>query len=91
MVGALIVIAYARTGAYVGTLLLPLTVMPVLVTEGLFGAKWVGTGIDALPGFGAAPWPIATLVSMLICAISSVAVYLFMRRMPIGAKISQIR
>ncbi|WP_163509622.1 hypothetical protein [Fodinicola acaciae] len=87
---ALIVVGYARTGAYVGTLLIPVMILPVFLTEGVFGAKWLGVGLVALFRVGPAPWPVATIVSVLTCAIASAAVYLLMRRMPVGAKIGQL-
>lgn len=89
--GGLIVMFYARLGGLVGTLLLPVAVAPVLLTENVFGANWLGLGLNALFHSGPAPWPVATLVSLVVCGLGLVVNYLIMRRLPIGQKISVIR
>ncbi|GAA1673988.1 hypothetical protein [Fodinicola feengrottensis] len=80
----LIALGYWRTGPTWGTLLLPLAVIPAIATEAVFGAKWIGTGVDALLRVSPAPWPWATVISVALCAAGIAVAYAAIRTVPIG-------
>jgi hypothetical protein len=81
----LIAVGYWRTGPLWGTVLIPAAVVPAVGTEMLFGAEWLGTGMNWLLGTQPAPWPLATVGAVALCAVGVAIVYPGIRTVPVGS------
>ncbi len=77
--GALVGAVYYRGGAWWGTLTLPLTVAPAIVTEAWTSSGWQGA-VGRAVGLPPAPPPLALLVPVLVSLALLVAVDAVLRR-----------
>lgn len=84
--GWLIGSLYYRFGGWTGTLLLPPAVIPVLVAEGGFGEKWLGTVIVAVTGLKPPPYGVGLLIALAAVAVTMAAIHILTRSIPLRPK-----
>lgn len=89
LAGYLAGIGYLRLGSVLGTLFLGVAAIPVLITEAVFNAPWVGIGVNAILGTSATTVPVASAISAGVIAVSMVTVYLLARNAAIPANNQQ--
>lgn len=83
MAGWLIGTTYYILGWFRATLLLPVTVLPILIVEGLLATSWVGAGIEHFATFTPPQAGIAVPVAAAVIAAAWVINYLLIRDLPI--------
>jgi hypothetical protein len=85
--GSLIAAAYYRFGSWRGTLLLPLTLLPLVGIEAVLSTGWVGAIEDSFSSARPAVL-VAVVTSIGLVVLTALANYLLLRDVPIHSKTS---
>ena len=83
--GALVGAAYFRLGGRLGTVVLPLTLLPVVVIEALLSTGWLGRALDSSGRYSVAA-PVALGGALVVVLLTGWLTEVLLREAPLPAK-----
>ncbi len=83
MAGWLIGTTYYVLRWFRATLLLPVSVLPILIVEGLLGTSWIGAGLESVPAYTPPHPALAVPLAIAVVAATWAVNYVLIRELPI--------